>query len=627
VKIAFRIAGDPRLDFHPYCLDKTLLWEKNARANKIPVSSEHFDAVVIGSGFGGSVTSYRLAEAGLSVCVLERGKPYPPGSFPRTPYDFRNSFWNPGEGQFGLFDVRSFSGGLSAVVSSALGGGSLLYNSVLARKDERWFVREEPHDGTYERWPVTRADLDPHYDTVEKILSPQVYPAHAKPYSDMLRMRALEEAAKKLGQRNPDMSWYLPNLGITFHNEGAPPVPGEQILANYPNLHNRQRSTCRLCSECYVGCNFGSKNSLDFNYLSLATLRNAEIRTLCEVRGFRPREMGGFEISYVVHDNSNSGDGNGNGAKSPAHRIITADRLTLSAGTFGSTYLLLKNRDAFPGLSSMLGAKLSGNGDYLAIAFDCQTKGPAGSSPRFLNPTFGPAIASTVRMKDTVDGGSGPGIYLQDAGFPAFVGWIAEAVDAPGILFRTISYLIDRIFSRKSNGRGPEIAREFRKILGAVAISSNSMGLVAMGRDRPAGKMYLEHADKSGEPYLDARFPMNESRAYLDRVRETAKQLAEAMGGEFKEDPTAELLKQLVTVHPLGGCSMGENASQGVVDSYGEVFGFKDFYIADGSVMPGPVGANPSLTIAALANRTADHILESRRPNSNLLNVGASKSA
>jgi cholesterol oxidase len=591
------------------------------------MSSEHFDAVVIGSGFGGSVTSYRLAEAGLSVCVLERGKPYPPGSFPRTPYDFRNSFWNPAEGQFGLFDVRSFSGGLSAVVSSALGGGSLLYNSVLARKDEKWFVREEPHSGTYERWPVTRADLDPHYDTVEKILAPQVFPAHAKPYSDMLRMRALEEAAKKIGQHNPDMSWYLPNLGITFHNEGAPPVPGEQIHEKFPNLHNRQRSTCRLCSECYVGCNFGSKNSLDFNYLSLAKLKGAEIRTLCEVRNFRPRENGGFEISYVVHQIPESGSGNGNGAKSLPPHSITADRLILSAGTLGSTYLMLKNRDVFPGLSSSLGAKLSGNGDYLGIAFDCQTKVPGGRAPRFLNPTFGPAIASTIRLKDTVDGGSGPGIYIQDAGFPAFVGWIAEAVDTPGILLRTVSYLIDRVFSRKSSGPRPEIGKEFRKILGAVAISSNSMGLAAMGRDRPAGRMYLERADKSSEPYLDARFPMNESRAYLDRVRETAKQLAEAMGGEFKEDPTTDLLKQLVSVHPLGGCSMGENTSQGVVDSYGEVFGFKNFYVADGSIMPGPVGANPSLTIAALANRTADYIIENRRRSSSQINARASQPA
>src|SRR5215204_5113786 len=106
------------------------------------MSDTHFDAVVIGSGFGGSVMAYRLAEAGLRVCVLERGKPYPPGSFPRSPREMRGHFWDPSEGLFGLFNLWSFRG-LEAVVSSGLGGGSLIYANVLIRKDEKSFVRED----------------------------------------------------------------------------------------------------------------------------------------------------------------------------------------------------------------------------------------------------------------------------------------------------------------------------------------------------------------------------------------------------------------------------------------------------------------------------------------------------
>src|SRR6266567_1623030 len=124
---------------------------------------EEFDTIVIGSGFGGSVMAYRLQSAGLSVCVLERGKPYPPGSFPRSPNGMLRNFWDPSEGLFGLFDIWSFRG-LEVLVSSGLGGGSLIYANVLLRKDERWFVREHPATPGYEYWPVTRQDLDPHYD-------------------------------------------------------------------------------------------------------------------------------------------------------------------------------------------------------------------------------------------------------------------------------------------------------------------------------------------------------------------------------------------------------------------------------------------------------------------------------
>src|ERR671933_204846 len=102
----------------------------------------HFDAIVVGSGFGGSVTAYRLAEAGKRVCVLERGKAYPPGSFPRSPFKMKRNFWDPSEGLHGMFDVWSFRG-LGAVISRGLGGGSLIYSHVLLRTDEKWFVHED----------------------------------------------------------------------------------------------------------------------------------------------------------------------------------------------------------------------------------------------------------------------------------------------------------------------------------------------------------------------------------------------------------------------------------------------------------------------------------------------------
>ena len=126
-----------------------------------------FDVVVVGSGFGGSVMAWRLADAGLDVCLLERGRTYPPGSFPRSPHHMSRNFWDPSEGRHGLFDVWSFSR-ISAVVSSGLGGGSLIHANVLLRKPESTFVCEPLPGGGSEDWPVTYAELERHYCAVEQ---------------------------------------------------------------------------------------------------------------------------------------------------------------------------------------------------------------------------------------------------------------------------------------------------------------------------------------------------------------------------------------------------------------------------------------------------------------------------
>ena len=147
------------------------------------MSSEHFDAIVVGSGFGGSVVAERLASGGRHVCVLERGKPYPPGSFPRKPREMRTNLWDPSAGLHGLYHLWSFRG-LEAIAASGLGGGSLIYANVLIRKDERWFVHDQPvGDSGVEHWPIDRADLEPHYDRVERMLgaTPSRTPRHPRP--------------------------------------------------------------------------------------------------------------------------------------------------------------------------------------------------------------------------------------------------------------------------------------------------------------------------------------------------------------------------------------------------------------------------------------------------------------
>ncbi len=562
---------------------------------------EHYDAVIIGSGFGGSVMAYRLAEAGLKVCVLERGKPYPPGSFPRNPLGMKRNFWDPSAGLYGLFDIWSFRG-IGAVISSGLGGGSLIYANVLIRKDEKWFVQEDLSKGGFEYWPVNRAELDPHYDHVEPMLNAQKYPLEHFPYSETPKTNALKEAAEKL-----NLDWQLPNLAVTFANKDRPPVPGECIQEEHRNLHDRDRYTCKLCGECDVGCNYGSKNTLDYNYLSAAKRQGAELKTLCEVRSFEPREGGGYQIHYVQHNLDLEG------IPSKTHQFavttITANQLILSAGTLGSTYLLLKNRDKFRNISNKLGTRFGGNGDLISFALRATETKDGKKQPRVMDGSHGPVITSTIRMPDALDGGEGRGFYLQDAGYPGFVDWMLEMFQAPSAFWRQRVYLT-RLLCSFIQGTGPansDLSAEVSQLFGDTSLSAGMLPLLGMGRDIPDGTMRLT---KSGN--LDVDWVKKRSQTFFDRLRKTMEQVAEALGADFLDNPTW-YLGRTIAAHPLGGCPMARNESEGVVDAYGEVFNYPGFFIADGSVMPGPVGPNPSLTIAALSDRFADRVLENHR--------------
>lgn len=558
---------------------------------------EHFDAVVVGSGFGGSVTAYRLAEAGLRVCLLERGRRYPPGSFPRTPHLMRHNFWAPRRGMRGLFNLRVFHG-LDALVSAGLGGGSLIYANVLLRKDERWFVRENLEDGGWEHWPVTRADLDPHYDRVEAMLKPQTYPFDHPPYDRTSKTIAFKAAADEMG-----LDWMLPPLGVTFANPGEPPVPGEPIREERPNLHGRTRYTCLLTGECDIGCNFGSKNTLDYNYLTEADRLGAELRTGCDVMAMEPRPGGGYMVHYIDYETQAERLERSGGflPLSAMHRI-TADRLVLAAGTLGSTLLLLRNRSAFPRLSNQIGSRFCGNGDLLTFAVRCSTEAGGKRVPRLIDPSYGPVITSAVRVADEVDGGRGRGFYMEDAGFPLLVDWLLQAVDTPRALWHarraTMRVVADRLRGRTNTNFGPL----FSAMLGDATLSSGILPMLSMGRDIPDGRIVLRGSD------LQIDWRKGRSGEYFDRVRATAREFAQALGGTFVDNPIW-LFGRVITVHPLGGCPMGRDLSEGVVDVHGEVFNYPGLYVADGAVMPGPVGANPSLTIAALADSFADHIV------------------
>ena len=174
-----------------------------------------FDAIVIGSGFGGSVVTDRLAEAGMRVCLLERGRAYPPGSFPRTPLEVSRSFWDPSEGHYGMYNVWSFDK-LGALVCSGLGGGSLIYANILIRKDPETFVRDE-----HESWPITYDDLEEHYERVERRLNAQRYP---------YRTRAVQPSAE----------------GVRDEGGGGRPRRAPRDLRASPGKRRSRRSHSRI---------------------------------------------------------------------------------------------------------------------------------------------------------------------------------------------------------------------------------------------------------------------------------------------------------------------------------------------------------------------------------------------
>lgn len=511
---------------------------------------ERYDAVVIGSGFGGSVVACRMAQAGASVLVVERGQPWPPGAFPRTPRQWRGALWAPRNGRHGLYEYHHFKG-LDAITASGLGGGSLIYANVMLRKDPDTFAA----DGL----PLEPAELDAHYDAVHAMQHAERYPwADRTP-----KTRALLDAA-----RIARLSAERPPLAVAFGER-----PGQPFDDGAANLHGAPRETCRLCGACDVGCQYGAKHTVDFTYLTAAVDAGAHVRTCCEARAL-DREGDGWRVRYRQHLAAR--DGHPEHLLDPvaqADREVRADRVVLAAGTFGSTGLLLRNRAALPGLSPRLGRGFSGNGDLLLFLLDAD---------RYLDPATGPVITASVRVPDA-ESPSGRGFLIQDAGAPAFSEWLWQGLEAPGDLVRALR------------------RRSAAEAFGTARASAAMAPLLGMGRDVPGGRMELR-GDR-----LVLTWPGQASRAYFQGLEATARRLGRALGGRVVRlgGPFARLL----SVHPLGGCAMGRSAEEGVVDSYGRVFGYEGLHVSDGSILPGPVGVNPSMTIAALGERIAEELL------------------
>ena len=454
------------------------------------------------------------------------------------------------------------------------------------------------------------------------MMNAQEYPLTHPPYDRTPKTLAMQEAAKTLNpDHDPTLRWMALNLAVSFRTKPVarpnddhadnPPRIGAPIEEPYPNFHGMTRDTCRLCGECDLGCNYGSKNSLDYNYISAAHRQGAEVRTLCEVKTIDPLRDGSgprFAVTYVQHDPERFG---GQKLDTDDARLcppvrITCDRVIFAAGTFGTSYLLFRNRVAFPRLSPTLGTRYSVNGDLLSFIVNATQSKNGAVVPRPLEPCRGPVITGAIRYGDALDGqgAQGRGFYVEDGGNPSLLSWASELSGVSGYLRRLVHFIRLNLMYRFGRRRDADLGAEIAALLGECITSRSSLPVLTMGRDCPTGRLKFDGR------YLDCDWDERDSAAYYDRVEREVTKIAEALGAKYVDNPAFKWnFHQVLSAHPLGGCPMGETAERGVVNSDGEVFGYPGMYITDGSVMPGPVGANPSLTIAAFADRVADRII------------------
>jgi cholesterol oxidase len=520
-----------------------------------------FDAIVIGSGFGGAVTACRLAEAGWHVLILERGRRWDKTNFPRRPDD--DWLWDTErpERRPGWLELRLFPN-MTVAQGAGVGGGSLVYANVSCEAPRHAFDVGWPQEIRYD-------ELKPHYDRVKSFMNVRKVPDGQW----TTRMRLMKEAATALGFANR----FTPlELAITFDESWsyADFARGASASIERPNAHGAMQGTCVHLGNCDIGCDVNARNTLDLNYLFVAETRHhAEIRPLHLVTNIEP-VAGGYRVYY---------DYISGGTRTPGSE--TAPLVIVAAGSLGSTELLLRCRDVtrtLPNLSDRLGKRWSSNGDFLTPAFHWG---------RDIEPTKGPTIASAIDFQDGSQ--NGRVFWIEDGGLPNLAAsYIADKANDPTVGFKLQATLrAIQVFLRENE--------PFKHI----------MPWFAQGVDAGDGELRIV-TGPDGATRLHLEWDITASRRIIDAIVDMHVQLAAAAGGLALVPLTWSLFRDLVTPHPLGGCTMGATPGTGVVDHRGEVFGYPKLYVADGAVVPRAIGVNPSRTIAALAERIAKMIVD-----------------
>ena len=517
---------------------------------------EHYDWIIIGSGFGGSVSALRLAEKGYRVLVIEKGRRFAMADFPDTNWDLRKWMWMPPLGLRGFFQM-SFFEHVTILHGVGVGGGSLVYANTLPTPTTSFFQAPSwSHLADWER------ELAPHYATARRMLGAAKNPTWTR--GDKI----LAEIAKDIGRPGEH---HPTEVGVFFGK------PGEKVADPYFGGAGPDRVGCTFCGACMTGCKVGAKNTLDRNYLYLAEKRGVTVRPETEVTAVRPRAGGG----YAVETRPSFGG---------AEAAFTADKVIFSGGVLGTIPLLLDlQADAagLPRLSARLGTSVRTNNEALIGII----------APGDEDLSKGVAITSILHTDEhshiePVRYGSGSGFFrtmaLPHAPGPTIAGRLVGA--ARGLLrhpLRWAKALTVRDFAAHS-----QVLLYMRTLESTLTLER--------GRSPWTGfrKGTVTRLPEGGEA----------PTAFMEEATDLADRFAHKVGGVSMTLLTETLLGVPSTAHILGGACMGKDAGEGVIDADHQVFGYPGLYVIDGAAVSANPGVNPSLTITAMAERAMTRI-------------------
>ena len=525
-------------------------------------STETFDFVIIGSGFGGSVSAMRLAEKGYKVAVLERGKRYKAEDFPETNWNIGKFLWMPAARCFGIMGINFFKD-IMILNGTGVGGGSLVYASTHIKPTETFFNAPEWRD--LADW---QAELEPHYETANRMLgtaaNPRLWPAD----------HLLKEIADELGQGHT----FKPTPVGIFFGEPGKVVPDPFFKGEGPD-----RAGCIHCGGCMVGCKHNAKNTLDKNYLFLAEKWGAEVRPESQVVDVRPLygpQPDGARYEVIYEKITAWGI-------KPQTTVRTRN-VVFSAGVLGTVNLLLKCRDetkSLPKLSARLGRRVRSNSEALM-----GVTAREGSEER--DYSQGVAITSHFWVDEVTS--VEPVRYPRGSTLMRNLGVPLIKLDGGtgNRLWRFAKYTIKQPYDFLKARVLPDWARD-STILLIMQKVDNKMEL-------KRGRSFWNLWRKGLVSDLDKSVPIP---AVIDAGRKVVERFAEKSNGIAASTFNEVLLDMASTAHILGGCGIGADETTGVIDKYHEVFNYPGLYVADGSAIPANLGVNPSLTITAMTER------------------------